>query len=198
MGAPALASAEVIVIGGGVVGVSTLYHLAAFGCHRSLLIERDCLGSGSTRAAAGGIRAQFSDELNIRVALECIRRFERFHDEIGVDIDFRQWGYLFLLEPPDVPGFRKTVALQHSLGVPVSLISPQQAQDLVPGLDVTGIAEATFCPIDGYATPAAVVAGYAAAARRSGARIVEGCVVESIVHEGGMVSGVKTSQGFIR
>jgi FAD dependent oxidoreductase len=120
-------SAEVVVIGGGVIGVSALYHLAAAGCASAILIEREVLGSGSTAAAAGGIRAQFSDELNVRTALECIRRFERFEDEIGVDIEFKQWGYLFLLEAGDVAEFRRSVDLQHRLGVPVRMVSPTDA-----------------------------------------------------------------------
>ncbi|HEX8805118.1 MAG TPA: FAD-dependent oxidoreductase, partial [Acidimicrobiales bacterium] len=95
------ASAEVVVVGGGVVGTSALYHLARAGCRRAVLVERDGLGSGSTGAAAGGVRAQFSDELNVRVALECIGRFARFGDEVGGDIAFRQTGYLFLLRAGD-------------------------------------------------------------------------------------------------
>ncbi len=190
-------SAEVVVIGGGVIGVSTLYHLAAAGCPSAILIERGVLGSGSTAAAAGGIRAQFSDELNVRIALECIRRFERFNDEFDVDIEFKQWGYLFLLEPSDMAEFQRSVELQQRLGVPVRMLSPVEALHIVPGMNLTGIAAATFCPIDGYATPATVVHGYAQAARRLGAVIVEGCDAEDILVRGGKVVGVRTSLGTV-
>ena len=189
------ASAEVVVIGGGVIGVSALYHLAAAGCTSAILIEREVLGSGSTAAAAGGIRAQFSDELNVRVALECIRRFESFEDEIGVDIDFKQWGYLFLLEAGDVAEFERSVEMQHRLGVPVRMLSATDALQIVPGMNLTGIAAATFCPIDGYATPAAVVNGYAQAARRLGAAVIENCTAEDILVQDGRIVGVSTSQG---
>src|SRR5215468_10665387 len=114
-------SAEAVVIGGGVVGASILYHLAAAGCP-GVLLERGSLAGGSTSAAAGGFRAQFSDELNIRIAVECIARFARFADEVGADIGFRQVGYLFLLRAEEVPAFRASVALQRSLGVPADVI----------------------------------------------------------------------------
>ncbi len=77
-------------------GTSALYYLARSGV-RATLLERDLLSSGSTSKAAGGFRAQFSDELNIKIMVEAIRRFERFDEEPGADIDLKQWGYLFLL-----------------------------------------------------------------------------------------------------
>src|SRR5438477_11389500 len=97
---------DAVVIGGGVMGASTLYHLAAAGCADAVLIERDSLASGSTSASAGGIRAQFSDELNIRIALRAIERFTRFADEFDTEIDYRQRGYLFLLREDEVPALR--------------------------------------------------------------------------------------------
>jgi sarcosine oxidase subunit beta len=193
------ATAEVVVIGGGVMGTSALYHLAAAGCHDAVLLERDTLGSGSTGAAAGGIRAQFSDELNVRVALECIARFTRFEEEIGTDIGFHQSGYLFLLRSGEVAAFESSVELQRSLGVPTELLSPDHAADLVPQLSLDGIAAATFCPLDGCADPGATVQGYADAARRLGARVVQGTSVEQILVDagGGRIVGVETTRGTI-
>jgi sarcosine oxidase subunit beta len=183
------------VIGGGVIGVSTLYHLARAGCRDAVLLERDTLGSGSTSAAAGGFRAQFSDELNVRIAVECIRRFARFADEFGVDIGFRQPGYLFLLAAAHVAAFRESVALQRALGVPAELVDLDEALRRVPGINPDGLAAATYCPIDGLATPESVVQGYAAAARRLGARIVQGRTVREITVAGGRVTGVDTDDG---
>lgn len=186
-----------VVIGGGVVGVSTLYHLARAGCRDAVLVERHTLGSGSTSAAAGGFRAQFSDELNIRIALECIARFARFADEFGVDIGFRQVGYLFLLRAEEVPAFAASVALQRSLGVPAELVSVEEALRHVPGTSPDGLAAATYCAIDGLATPESVVQGYAGAARRLGAHVRQGCPVQEIVVEAGRVTGVRTEHGDI-
>jgi sarcosine oxidase subunit beta len=190
--------AEVVVVGGGVMGASALYHLARSGCEDAVLLERETLGAGSTSKAAGGIRAQFSDELNIRIGLECIRRYERFAEEPGGEIDFKQWGYLFLLtREEDVASFRTSLELQQRLGVPSRLVGPAEAGAIVPGLRVDDLAAATFCPIDGYATPEAAVHGYAQRATSLSARIVQGCAATAIAVEGGRVAGVETEQGRI-
>ena len=191
-------SAAVVVVGGGITGTSALYHLAKAGCSDAVLVERDTLGSGSTSKAAGGIRAQFSDELNVRIALECIRRFERFAEEPGGEIDFKQWGYLFLLSrDEDVASFDRSLALQQRLGVPSRLLEPSEAAEIVPGLVVDDLLAATFCPIDGYATPEAAVQGYASAATALGAAIVQGCAAVRIAVEHDRVTGVETADGMI-
>lgn len=188
-------TAEVVVVGGGVMGASVLYHLAKAGCIDAVLIERETLGAGSTSKAAGGIRAQFSDELNIRIALEAIRRFERFGDEPGVDIDFKQWGYLFLLAEDHLASWRESIALQNRLGVPSRLIDLDEALSIVPQLAMNGVAAASFCPLDGYATPEAVGLGYAQTASGLGSTIVQGCDVTGIAVEQGRVQGVRTTSG---
>jgi len=191
------ATAEVVVIGGGVMGTSVLYHLAAAGCTDAVLVERETIAAGSTSKAAGGIRAQFSDELNIRMALENIRRYEAFGAEFGVDIDYKQWGYLFLLTEEALPSFRDALTLQNRLGVPSQLLTPDEAVAIVPQLNLDEVAAATFCPIDGYATPETVAQAYAAAARALGATIVQGSEVESIETTGNRVSGVVTRLGTV-
>jgi hypothetical protein len=92
--------ADVVVIGGGVMGAAALRYLAELGCPRPLLLERDTLASGSTGHCAGGVRTLFSDELNVRIALESIRRLQRFEEEVGEQLDLRLDGYLFLLSDP--------------------------------------------------------------------------------------------------
>jgi glycine/D-amino acid oxidase-like deaminating enzyme len=190
-------TASVVVVGGGVVGASTLFHLAVAGCRDAVLVERDTLGSGSTGAAAGGIRAQFSDELNVRIAQECIARFARFEDEVGGDIGYHRCGYLFLLHGDEVERFTASVAVQRSQGVSTSLLTPSEAAAIVPGLRVDDLAAATFNPDDGCADPGAVVSAYAAAARRMGARVVQGTAAQRVVVEAGRVVGVETSAGTI-
>ncbi len=179
------------------IGASTLYHLAAAGLTDAVLVERDSLASGSTSASAGGFRAQFSDELNIRIALRAIDRFTRFAEEFDTDIDFRQFGYLFLLREAEVPAFRSALALQQSLGVPARLLTVDEALEFVPGTSPEGLAAATYCPMDGQATPEAVVQGYARAARRLGARTVTGCAAREILVRDGRVTGVLTDRGTI-
>jgi sarcosine oxidase subunit beta len=179
------------VIGGGALGAATAFHLRRLGVEDVVLVERDVLASGSTSKSAGGIRAQFADELNIRIALRSLREFEAMAEAIS----FRQHGYLFLLNSDeDAAVFREAVALQQSLGVPSRVLSPGEAAELVPQLVVDDLVCATFCPWDGYATPEAVVQWYA---RESGATVLQSCAVTGIAVAGGAVRAVETTRGRI-
>ena len=189
------ARAGVVVVGGGVMGTSIAFHLAEAGCD-VLLVERDVLASGSTSRAAGGVRAQFSDELNIAIALRSLEAFDRFHVRPGWEIDLQRVGYLFLLDRgEDVCVFERSVALQNELGVPSRLVDPVEAKRLSPLAGVEGVIAATFCPIDGHASPESVVQGYAAGARVHGAVIETGCELTGIEVEGGEIRAVQTSRG---
>jgi len=180
------------------MGASALFYLTRLGCSDVVLLERETLASGSTSKAAGGMRAQFSDELNIKIGLECIRRFERFAEEPGAEIDLKQWGYLFLLtSASDREEFEVSLELQRSLGVPSRWVSPAEVNDIVPGLVSDDLVGATFSPSDGYATPEACVQGYATAAGAAGATIVQGCPATKIVVERGRCVGVETARGRI-
>ncbi|HEX3455748.1 MAG TPA: FAD-dependent oxidoreductase, partial [Gaiellaceae bacterium] len=139
-------SAEVVVIGGGAMGASVAWHLRELGITDVVLLERDSLASGSTSKSAGGIRTQFADELNVRIALRSLDEFERMEG-----IDLRQDGYLFLLDnDADVARFQAALALQHSLGVPSRELSVAEALEIVPQLDPEGLLAATYCELDGY------------------------------------------------
>ena len=110
--------ADVVVVGGGITGTSVAFHLAEAGVD-VCLVERSELASGSTSRAAGGVRAQFSDPLNIQLGLRSLEAFSRFSERPGGEIDFEQVGYLFLLDrPDDVEVFERSVALQNELGLP--------------------------------------------------------------------------------
>ncbi|MBI4284397.1 MAG: FAD-binding oxidoreductase [Chloroflexi bacterium] len=187
-------TAEVVIIGGGVAGTSTAFHLAKRGCRNVVVLEKDTIGSGSTGRCAGGIRQQFSSEVNIRLSMESVRFFERFEEETGCVADFRQHGYLMLATTEaDWALFQQNVALQRSLDVKVDLLSPREAREMVPQLSVDGIFGASFCPTDGFADPHSVVQGFASAARRLGARTCEGTPVIGIKMSGGRVCGVITT-----
>lgn len=192
-------TASAVIVGGGVIGVSTAYHLAAAGVRDVVLLDRDALGSGSTCKAAGGVRAQFSDRINIELGLRSLRAFESFHDRFDQDIDLHQVGYLFLLDSAsDVQVFEQSIALQNELGVPSRMISVAEAQRLSPLINPEGLLAAAYSPTDGHCTPEAVVLGYASAARRLGARLVPYCAAAGIVTVDAQIAAVETEHGRIQ
>src|SRR5213594_1675998 len=196
MSPPGTASA--VIIGGGVVGCSIAYHLARRGLRDVVVLERETVGSGTTSKAAGGIRVQFSTETEIRFSLESIKVFERFQEEFGVDPGYTTIGYLYLLsEERHLRGFEKRIALQRTLGADVRVITPADAQKLVPALRVDDLIAAVWGPQDGMAGPAEVTNGFARRARDLGASIVEGVAVTALERSNGQVTGVKTSQGAV-
>ena len=192
------ARASVVVIGGGVIGLATAYHLACAGVPDVVLVERDQLGSGSTCKAAGGVRAQFSDAVNIELGARSLHAFETFGATFGQEIDLHQVGYLFLLEEPEhLAAFEKNIALQNEMGVPSRLVDVAEAKALSPLISTEGLLAAAYSPTDGHCTPESVVNGYAAAARRAGARLVRGCEVTGIASSGGAITHVVTDRGTI-
>ncbi|MGH2895213.1 MAG: NAD(P)/FAD-dependent oxidoreductase [Solirubrobacteraceae bacterium] len=195
--APLPPSASVVIIGGGVMGTSAAFHLAEAGVD-VVLAERAALGSGSTSRAAGGVRAQFSDALNIQIAQRSLEAFREFGNRPGWEIDLKRSGYLFVLSrEADVAAFQTNVALQNTYGVPSRMLSAGEARALCPLLAGDDILAAAFSAEDGHATPEAVVQGYAFAARSLGARVRVGCEVTGIVTNGDRITAVHTSHGQI-
>jgi sarcosine oxidase subunit beta len=189
-------SAEVVIVGGGVMGTSVAFHLAEAGVRDVVLIERDELGSGSTCKAAGGMRAQFSDALNIQLSARSLEAYGRFDQRPGQGIDLHTAGYLFLLSrQEDVASFEASVALQNELGVPSRMLDPAEAKVLSPLIETDGLLAAAFSPKDGYCTPESVVLGYATGARRHGATLLTGCDVLGIDTDGGEIRAVHTTGG---
>jgi sarcosine oxidase, subunit beta len=194
---PLPASAAVVVIGGGVIGTSVAFHLAEAGVE-VVLLERSELGSGSTSRAAGGVRAQFSDELNVRIGQRSLAAFRDFARRPGWEIDFEQVGYLFVLSrESDVAAFERSVALQNELGVPSRIVSAAEVRTLCPLLAGEDILAGAFSPDDGHATPEAVVQGYAFAARAHAAHIRTGCAVTGIDAQDGCITAVRTAAGSV-
>lgn len=190
--------ASVVVIGGGVIGLSTAYHLAAAGVEDVVLIERDALGAGSTCKAAGGVRALFSDEINIRLGLRSLEAFERFGTDFDQEIDLHQVGYLFLIDDEEHEGaFADAVEIQNSLGVASRMIGVEEAKKLSPLIDTTGLRSALWSPRDGHCTPESVVLGYATAARRLGVQLITGCEATDVITEGEQITQVRTNRGSI-
>ena len=164
-----------------------------------VLLERETLGSQSTGKCAGGVRQQFSMEANVRLQRMSVGMFETFQAETGHPADFRQIGYLFVLTlPQHVEDFRNNMEMWRRVGLTEARwVDASEAARMVPVLNVDDVLGCTFCPTDGIASPADVTAGYAAAARRHGARLKEGAELTGIDVAGGRVQGVRTSAGDI-
>jgi sarcosine oxidase subunit beta len=188
----------VVVVGGGVMGTSAAFHLAEAGVD-VLLLERAELASGSTSKAAGGVRAQFSDPLNVALGLRSLEAFEQFPSRPGAEIDHHRVGYLFLLDrEDDVAAFERSVVLQNELGVPSRFVPLGEVATLSPLAGLDGVMAATFSATDGYVSPEAVVQGYAAGARAHGATVLTGCEVTGVAVDGGAIRAVQTSHGDVR
>jgi len=188
-------TADVVIIGGGVIGVSIAYHLAMKRVGRIILLEKGQLGEGSTSRCVGGIRTQFSTEINILFSLESIKTFERFEEEFGINPEFKRIGYLFLATTELEMGvFKENIKLQRKFGIPVELLNPDEIKARWPYLRVDDILGGTFCPWDGYAGPNEVLSGFVSGAKKAGVRIYEGTEVLGISLSKGKVNGVKTKR----
>ncbi|NLB73569.1 MAG: FAD-binding oxidoreductase [Firmicutes bacterium] len=193
-------TADAVVIGGGVIGTSIAYHLAKKGFGRVALLEKSYLASGSTGRCGAGVRQQWGTKLNCLLSVDSVRAFERMDEELGYSrsIEFKQGGYLLLAYTRrEADQFRENVKLQHKLGIPVSLLTPEEAGEIVPILNTDGIYLATFCPTDGHANPFHVTYAYATAAKRLGVTIhtfTEACEIGT---RSGKVESVRTNRGTI-
>jgi sarcosine oxidase, subunit beta len=191
--------ANVVVIGGGVMGASTAYHLALNGERDVVLLEKQpFFGQGATGKCAGGIRYQFSTAINVRLSQLSLPMLERFEEETGQAIDLQWPGYLFLLtNETDVARFRHNVAMQRDLGVNTEWFSPEEVRQRVPQLQAEDVLAATYHAGDGLADPNGVVAGYIRAGQREGVRAFTDAPVTGIAVSGGRIGGVETPLGRI-
>jgi len=191
-------TAEVTIVGGGVVGCAIAYNLAVRGCREVLLLEKAYLAGGSTGRCGAGLRQQWGTEMNCRLAQGSCRFFERMNEELGYDgdIEFKQGGYLLLAHNDrQWEQFRKNVALQNRLGIPSRLVDLCEAREIVPNLDTSGLVGCTFCGEDGHANPFHVTQAYADAARRLGVRIETFTEVTAVRADLNRVRGVVTATG---
>lgn len=191
--------AGVVIIGAGIIGTSIAYHLAKRGAANDVVVlEQERVGSGTTSAAGGGIRSQFSTEVNIRFSLESVAFWRRWDEEIGLPVDYREEGYLLLATTPEErEQFKRSVALQNSFGVPSRFVEPEEAARILPGLFVDDLSGAGYNASDGRAGPNEAAQALARRARDRGVHIREGVTVTGIDVEGGRVTGVRTKDGQI-
>ncbi|MGW8225029.1 MAG: NAD(P)/FAD-dependent oxidoreductase [Anaerolineales bacterium] len=190
-------TAEIVIIGGGVMGASTAYHLAIRGLKKIVLLEKEqFFGQGATGRCAGGVRYQFSTAINILLSKISLPMLENFEQEMGQSIDYRQCGYLILLSNEhDLAVYKKNVQLQNELGVGTMILDGDQIRQRLPMMNLGDILAGTFHAKDGLVDPNSVVMGYINAATRLGAKALTGIEVIGIDLQGGKVSGIETSLG---
>src|SRR3989449_8328205 len=187
-------TAEVVIVGAGIMDVSTAYHLARLGVGRVVVLERDTVCSGSTALASGGIRHQYANRLGIELTTHSIVTYERFREEFGVDPQFRQHGYLILIATDDeLATARRSVALQRSLGVAVEMLDAAATRALCPYLNTDDLLGATYTPRDGYADPYHYAPAIATRARVLGVEIKQQHEVRAFIRDGDRVRGVTTA-----
>jgi sarcosine oxidase subunit beta len=186
-------TADIVIIGGGVMGASTAYNLASRGQHNVILLEKeDFFGLGATGRCAGGVRYQFGTEVNVRLSLLSLPMLERFKDEIGQVVNYRKTGYLFLLTNQDeVNIFKHNVDMQNRLGAQTQWLSGDEIRKRLPMMCLEDVIAGSFNPSDGLVDPNSVVMGYISAAQRLGVKAITSTPVTGIQVRSGKVVGVK-------
>jgi sarcosine oxidase subunit beta len=192
-------TADVVVIGGGVMGASTAYHLALEGVKDVVLLEKEpYFGQGATGRCAGGIRHQFATEVNVKLSNASLDMLDRFKLETGQDPDLRKCGYLFVLtNDQDVASFKRNIEMQRKLDVDVEWLSGEEVRSRLSMMRFPDALAGTYSPNDGLADPNGVVMGYIQAARSLGAKPFTDTEVQDIVVESGKIHAVITNNGRI-
>lgn len=192
-------TADVVIIGGGVMGASTAYHLALHGQENIVLLEKErFFGQGASGRNAGGVRYQFATAVNIKLSLASLPMIERFPAETGQEIDYQPCGYLmFVTQPESKAVFKQNVALQHSLGVMTEWLDGDEVRRRLPQMVLDDVIGGTFNQKDGLVDPNGLVMGYIQRARQMGVQTLTETEVRGITVEGNQVRSVETNHGSI-
>jgi sarcosine oxidase, subunit beta len=188
-------TADVVIVGGGVTGVSIAFHLAGLGVRRVLILERKFLGAGGTGRSVGIIRQLYPTRETSEMVLRSLAVFERFGEAVDGEAGFVRTGALIGVSPAMRPTLERTLALQRGIGIRAEIVEPGDLARIEPRIDASGLGAVLWEPGSGYGDPAAVTAGFASAARRRGVAIEQGVEVIAIRQEAGRVVGVDTAGG---
>lgn len=193
-------TAEIVIIGSGISGLSTAYNLASRGTKEIVLLEKNYLMSGSTGRCGAGVRMQWGTEMNCALAKATCDIFENINEmlDFADDVEFQQGGYLLMaITEKEVEQFKLNIELQHKLGIPSEMLTPEEALKIVPELNIENILACTFCHKDGHANPFKTMQAYAEAVKRLGVELYTFTEATGIDVEEGKIKGVNTNNGYI-
>lgn len=190
-------TADIVIIGGGVMGASAAYHLAQRGVKNIVLLEKEShFGTGATGRCAGGVRYQFSTEINVTLSMHSLPMIERFKTDLGQDSGYHKYGYLLVATNENiVKEFEHNVAMQNRLGVGTELLSGDEVRRRLPLMRFDDALAGTFYHKDGTADPNSIVMGYINAAQKMGVTALTGAEVVGVTVSGGEVRSVRTNLG---
>ena len=194
-------TADVVIIGGGIVGSSIAYHLTRSGIRNVLVIEREAhQGKGSTGKSMGGVRAQFTTAVNIQMSLYSIPFYASFEERLGHPSGYRPQGYLFVATRPSQLEYLQTnQALQRSLGLTqVEMLSREQVVERVPQLRSDDVLGGSFCPTDGFVDPNDAMTGFMQRALEAGATLWKSAQVMGFKSDRHGISSVETTRGEVQ
>jgi sarcosine oxidase subunit beta len=194
-------SADIVVIGGGVIGCSTAYNLAKLGAGKVVVLEKNYLASGATGRCGAGMRMQWGTETNCLLSRESVKMLSHLPEllDVYVDIEFTQNGYLMpAYSEKMAEQFKQNLQLQNSLAIPARWLTPEESLEIVPFLNTQGMFGATYCAEDGHCNPFKVTEAYAQAARKLNVEIYTDTEVKGIVTKNGKIIAVRTNQGDIQ
>jgi glycine/D-amino acid oxidase-like deaminating enzyme len=186
---------DVIVIGGGINGVSITFHLAKHGAGVTLL-EKSFIAGGPSGVSSGIVRQHYSNPVTARMALESLKVWHNFPELVGGDAVFTKTGFLMSVPAEEVTALKANIALQQSVGINTRFVSTAELREIEPHLDTTGLGGGVYEPDSGYCDPNAAANGFSQAARRLGAQIKTGITAKALKSEGGKIVGIETDQGF--
>lgn len=190
---------NICIIGGGITGTALGYFLCKLGETSVAVFERSYLSSGSTGRCAGGIRQQWSTRPNVRLSMRSVKLFERFKEDVEMDIEYKQGGYLVLsYSEEEAAQFELNVKMQREEGLKVDVLSPKEVSQRFPYVNTEGLIMATFCQTDGHANPHKAVIGYAQAIKRMGGHIYTHTEVKGVDVENNRVVGIDTTNGYFK
>jgi sarcosine oxidase subunit beta len=190
---------EVVVIGGGVMGASTAYHLLQAGVRDVVLLEKESyFGQGATGRCAGGVRYQFATEVNVRLSIASLGMIEHFKAETGQDPLYRRCGYLFVItQPEDVYTFKRNIAMQNTLGVPTEWLDAESVRGRVPMMRFDDALGGSWHADDGLSDPNSIVMGYIKRFRDLGGTALTDEAVTAIGVDSGRITSVSTPSGTV-